>query len=391
MHDYLNQRGGAERVFRHVADLYADAPVYTSILDVKATGDLVDPARVRTSALQRIPGAGRFFRFLAPLYPAAFERFDLSAFDLIVSTTTAWAKGVRVPAGAIHVSYVHTPSRFAFDYERYVGGFGIGAIARPIVGRLVAWDRCAAQRPTALIANSANVAERIKTYYGRDSYVVPCPVDVERFAIGAGNGDYFLVVSRLLAYKRIDIAIEACRLAGVRLLIVGEGPARRELETRAAGSQTVFVGSLSDDKLRAVMGEARAVIVPGEEDFGLVPLEANASGRPAIAYGRGGALETIVAGATGEYFMEPVAASLAPVLGRFDATRYDRTAMRAHAEFFAPERFKERFAAAVARVVRLGSRAAVDADLRRVPQQREGRADRKRAVGGLEASGGAGA
>ncbi len=206
--------------------------MYTSIADRRATGDLVAPERVRTSALQHIPGAGRYFRFLAPLYPAAFERFDLSDYDLIVSTTTSWAKGVRFRADAVHVCYIHSVSRFAFDYERYVGGFGWGTLARPLVGRLVAWDRRAAARPTQFIANSRNVAGRVQRYYGREAYVVHCPVDIERFSVGPGDGDYFLVVSRLLAYKRIDLAIEACRLARVRLLVVGDGPARRALEAR---------------------------------------------------------------------------------------------------------------------------------------------------------------
>ena len=354
VHDYLNQRGGAERVFRHVADLYAEAPVYTSLYDARATGDLVAASRVRTSALQRLPAAGRYFRFLAPLYPAAFERFDLSAYDLIVSTTTAWAKGVRFRPSAVHVCYIHTVSRFAFDYERYVGGFGAGALARPAIGRLVDWDLKAAQRPTAFIANSRNVAERVRKYYGREAFVQHCPVDVERFAVGEGDGDYVLVVSRLLGYKRVDLAIDACRLANVRLLVIGDGPARRALERRAAGSRTEFLGSLSDADVRLVMGRARAVILAGEEDYGLVPLEANASGRPAIAYGRGGALETVVPGETGEYFYEQTPEALAEVLARFDPRAYDSLALRAHAERFSPQRFKESFAAIVARVVALG-------------------------------------
>lgn len=354
VHDYLNQRGGAERVFRHVADLYADAPIYTSLYDGRVVGDLVAASRVRTSALQRLPAASRYFRFLAPLYPRAFESFDLSPYDLVVSTTTAWAKGVRVRPDAVHVCYIHTVSRFAFDYERYVGGFGLGALARPLVERLIAWDLRAAALPTVFIANSRNVARRISKYYGREALVQHCPVDVDRFSVGDGSGDYYLVVSRLLGYKRVDIAIDASRLANVRLVIVGDGPARAALERRAAGSRAEFAGSLSDAELRGVMGRARAVILPGEEDYGLVPLEANASGRPAIAYGRGGALETIVPGVTGEYFDEQSPESLALVLDRFASEKYDSLALRAHAETFSPARFKERFAALVASVVRSG-------------------------------------
>ena len=355
VHDYLNQRGGAERVFAHIARAYPQAPIYTSLFDPKETGDLVEAARVHTSALQRIPFAQRAFRYLAPLYPSAFERFDLSSYDLVVSSTTAWAKGVITRPDATHVCYINTVSRFAFDYERYIGGFGIGLLARPVVAELVAWDLRAAQRPTAFVANSHNVARRIERYYGREAFVLPCPVDVDRFSIGAGRGDYFLVVSRLLPYKRIDRAIAACALANVKLRIVGTGPARAALEQAARGTATEFCGGLSDADLRGTMGEARAVILPGEEDFGLVPIEANAAGRPAIAFGRGGALETVRPGVTGEYFAEPTPESLARALREFDPARYDSATLRAHAESFAPGPFVERLRALV-EDVRAGAR-----------------------------------
>jgi len=355
VHDYFNQRGGAERVFRHVADLYPRAPVYTALYDAKTTGDLVARERVHTSFLQALPGASRYFRYLAPFYPAAFEAFDLSAYDLIVSTTSSWSKGVRFRPDATHVCYIHTVSRFAFAYDQYVGGLTSLAFARPVVGALVAWDRKAAKRPTAFIANSHNVAARVKQYYGRDAAVAHCPVDIDRFAVGSGAGDYFLVVSRLLPYKRVDLAIEAARLAGRRLLIVGSGPAERALKAQAAGTRTEFLGSVSDAELRGIMGEARAVILPGEEDYGLVPLEANASGRPALAYGRGGALETIRPGITGEHFGDATPDSLAATLRAFDADRYDPAVLRAHAESFGPEPFKRRFAELVGEIVRSGA------------------------------------
>ena len=350
VHDYLNQRGGAERVFAHIARAYPDAPIYTGLFDPSQTGDLIDPARVHTSALQRLPYAERYFRYLAPFYPSAFEHFDLSSYDLVVSSTTAWAKGVITRPDATHVCYINTVSRFAFDYERYVGGFGIGMLARPVVSELVEWDLRAAKRPTAFVANSHNVARRIERYYGREAFVLPCPVDVERFAVGGGGGDYFLAVSRLLPYKGIDRAIAACALANVKLRIVGTGPAQSELERAASGTQTEFCGALSDTELGEMMGAARAVIVPGEEDFGLVPIEANASGRPAIALGRGGALETILPGITGEHFSDPAPESLAAVLRDFDPSRYDPGVLRAHAETFAPSRFIERLRSLVAAV-----------------------------------------
>ncbi len=350
VHDYLNQLGGGERVFRHIAEAFPDAPVYTSLLEPDVARAVVDPARVHTSALQMLPFSQRYFRYLAPLFPLAFEAFDLSAYDVVVSSTTAWAKGVRVRPDATHVCYINTVSRFAFAYDSYVGGFGAAALARPAIARLVDWDRRAAARPTAFVANSHNVAERIRRYYGREAYVLHCPVDVDRFSVGDGAGGYYLVVSRLLPYKRVELAIEACALAGVPLRIVGGGPAESVLRAAAAGTRTEFLGALSDVELREVMGGARAVILPGEEDYGLVPLEANAAGRPALAYGRGGALETIRPGVTGEHFPEPAAASLAALLTRFEPARYDPGVLRAHAERFGPARFKSALQAIVEEV-----------------------------------------
>ncbi|GAC1306080.1 MAG: glycosyltransferase [Vulcanimicrobiaceae bacterium] len=321
---------------------------------------MIAPARVRTSLLQALPQSNRYFRALAPFYPAVFEAFDLSAYDTIVSTTTSWAKGVRFRPDAVHACYIHTVSRFAFAYDQYVGGLTGGPrgafapLARAVVGRLVAWDREAARRPTAFIANSRNVAARVRAYYGREAFVQHCPVDLDRFEVGPGDGDYFLVVSRLLPYKRVDLAIAAAALADVRLVVVGAGPARASLEAAAVGTRTEFLGPVSDAELRTVMGRARAIVLPGEEDYGLVPLEANASGRPAIAYGAGGALETIRAGETGEYFHDSDPRSLAAVLRSFDADRYDPATLRRHAESFGPEPFKRRFAALVDEIVRLG-------------------------------------
>ena len=347
VHDYLNQRGGAERVFAHFAREWPDAPVYTALYDERAVGDLVPPERVRTSFLQRFPLRDKLFRAYAPLYPRAIESFDLSAFDLVVSSTTAWAKGVIIRPDAVHVCYINTVSRFVFDEARYVGGFGLSALARPLISRLAAWDVRAAQRPTRFIANSRNVADRVRRWYGRDADVLPCPVDVDRFTPGAGNGGYYVVVSRLLPYKRIDLAIAACALAGVPLHVAGAGPDEKRLKQRALGTSTTFHGSIDDAARNALVGNARAAILPGEEDFGLVPLEAAAAGRPTIAYGAGGALETIVENETGAFFGEPTPRALADAIRAFDPARYDPARLRAHAERFRPERFLARLRAIV--------------------------------------------
>jgi glycosyltransferase involved in cell wall biosynthesis len=294
---------------------------------------------------------------LAPLYPRAFESFDLSKYDTIVSSTTSWAKGVIVPPGAVHVCYTNTVSRFAFAYDDYVGGLGrsrgnrlLPWLARPIVRRLVEWDLRAAQRPTAYVANSRNVAERIRRYYGRDAEVLHCPVELDRFSVAAGGGDYFLIASRLLPYKRIDLAIAAAADAGVPLVVAGTGPDEARLRGLARGSTTTMLGYVDDAELNRLMGRARAAILPGEEDFGLLPLEAAAAGRPAIALRRGGALETIVDGVTGTFFNQPEPASLAAVLRGFDSARFEPAVLRTHAEGFSPQSFSKRLRSIVERV-----------------------------------------
>lgn len=345
VHDYLNQRGGAERVFAHIAAGWPEAPIYTALYDGHAVGDLFPVARVHCSYLARIPLGNRYFRALAPFYPRAFESFDFGAFDAIVSSTTSWAKGIRVPAGAVHVCYINTVSRFAFARDEYVPRY-----ASPFVDGLIAWDRNAAQRPTRFVANSRNVAARIKSFYGRDSDVLHCPVDLDRFTVGRGTGDYFIVASRLLPYKRIDLAIQAAALANVPLLVAGSGPAEASLRRLARGTTTTMLGYVSDLHLNELVGNARAAIVPGEEDFGLVPLEAAAAGRPTIAYRAGGALETIADRETGTFFDDATPESLAAALRQFDASKFDSQRLRAQAERFSPAQFIEKLRTIVDRV-----------------------------------------
>jgi glycosyltransferase involved in cell wall biosynthesis len=347
VHDYLNQRGGAERVFAHIARAWPQAPIYTALYDERIVGDLFPSKRVRASYLARIPFANKYFRGLAPLYPRAIESLDFSGFDAIVSSTTSWAKGVRVPPDAIHVCYINTVSRFAFARDEYVPRY-----ARPFVSSLIEWDRRAARRPTHFVANSGNVADRIQRFYGRDAGVLHCPVDLGRFTVGAGAGDYFIVASRLLKYKRIDLAIRAATLANVPLLVAGSGPDEQRLRRLARGTTTTMLGFVSDARLNELLGNARAAIVPGEEDFGLVPLEAAAAGRPTIAYRAGGARETILDGETGAFFDDQSAESLATVMQAFDSSQFDPQRLRAHAELFSPAQFIEKLRAIVERVYR---------------------------------------
>lgn len=340
-----------------MAAAWPDAPIYTALYDEAAVGDLVPRSRVRTSFLARIPDANRRFRYLAPLYPRAFESFDLSKYDLIISSTSAWAKGVRFRNDARHICFIHTVSRFLFDQDRYVGGL-VGSnpvtlsLSKGLVKSLSRWDLRAATAPSHYIANSRTVADRVMQYYRREADVLHSPADVHRFRVGQGGGDYFFIASRLLPYKRIDLAIDAAQQAGVKLVVAGTGPAENALRERASGTSTTMLGFVSDARINELLENARAAILPGEEDLGLVPIEAAAAGRPTIAYRGGGARETVIEDETGAFFDEATPESLAAVLRSFDHRAFEPARLREHAMQFSPERFIERFRAIIANVVR---------------------------------------
>lgn len=347
VHDYLTQFGGAERVLLEMHRLYPEAPIYTSVYDKGKLGGRFAGLEVRTTWLQRVPFARTSYRALLPLYPRAFESLDLSEYDLVISSTTSFAKGVRTKPRTLHVCYVHTPTRFVWLPDEYAVELA-GPAARPLLAAALPafrrWDYTAAQRPRHLIANSRNVARRIKEFYGRDSEVVHCPVDIDAFAPEDEIEDYYLVVGRLLPYKRIAIAVQAATKADVELIIVGTGPEEQRLRA-LAGPRVRFAGAVADAQRRRLFARARAVIVPGVEDFGLVPLEAAASGRPTIAFAGGGALETVVEGETGLFFKHPDAGSLAEVLRKFSPAAFHRDRLLAHAASFSPERFRRRLSA----------------------------------------------
>ncbi|MEK6790724.1 MAG: glycosyltransferase [Deltaproteobacteria bacterium] len=346
VHDYLNQRGGAERVVSVMHRMFPDAPIFTSIVDKDSLFDELKDADIRHTWMQRLPGVLRHFKKYVMLYPKAFESIKLDGYDIILSSSSAFAKGVIKPLASLHVCYCHTPMRFAWDYERYMEKEGVGSAAKrflPIlVKRLKEWDMKTANRPDFYIANSSVVKRRIKEFYGADSVIIPPPVDVGRFKIGQPEG-YYLIVSRLNAYKRIELAVEAFSMLKSKLKVVGDGPFRAALEALAAPN-VEFLGRLADDDTAYVYSRCRAVIFPGEEDFGIVPLEANAAGRPVIAYRAGGALDTIIDGMNGIFFDEPHAASLADAVRRMERIHgdFDATAIRAHAMGFSNEVFMKR-------------------------------------------------
>jgi glycosyltransferase involved in cell wall biosynthesis len=344
VHDYLNQPGGAEKVVEVFTEMFPEAPLYTSTYDPDSMPDHWRSVDVRTSYLQRLSPSVRLARAFTPLYPAAFESFDLSGYELVLSSTTTFAKGVITRPETFHVSYINNTTRFLWMYHDYVRHerlpFGARALLPWLASPIRVWDYAAAQRVDAFVAGSYNAARRIWKYYRRESDVLQPPIDASAFAPRAGHGDYFLILARLQPYKRIDLAVEACNRLGVPLHVVGDGPDRPRLE-RLAGSTVRFLGRLADAEVAKQLACCRALIWPGEEDFGLAPLEAQASGRPVIALQAGGALETVIAGETGLFFPEPTVESLVTALASFTDS-FDPAALQRHALQFDKAVFKGR-------------------------------------------------
>ncbi|MDB4883293.1 MAG: glycosyl transferase group 1 [Gemmatimonadetes bacterium] len=366
VHDYLNQAGGAERVVAVLHHMFPEAPIFATLFDPVAVGPPLATADVRASWMRWLPGWRKHFRAFMPLYPLAVRSFDLRGFDVIISSSSAWAKGVRVPPGALHVCYCHTPMRWAWSFDNYVNRSALSPMARFAAGLTIPalrrWDVKTARTVDRFIANSTEVSQRIRATYGRASEIVFPPVDVSRFRHDRPGEDFFLVVSRLNAYKRIDLAVRACTRHKLPLVVVGDGPERATL-ARMAGPTVRFVGRLPDAEVTSLFETCRAFILPGEEDFGITPLEANAAGRPVVAYARGGALDTVRDGETGVLFHEASAESLGDALHKARARSWDPAPLRAHAESFSEAVFIERFRRALGATLenwRLGRLGADD-------------------------------
>ncbi|GAC1638540.1 MAG: glycosyltransferase [Chloroflexota bacterium] len=351
VHDYLNQAGGAEKVVEVFAEMFPEAPVYTSVYDRENMPEIWKSHDVRTSFLQKVSPRVSVARALVPFYPTAFELFDLRSFDLVLSSTTAFAKSVITRPETCHICYCNNPTRFLWMYHDYFEHDGLPRIGQALIAGMLnplrTWDFVAAQRVDFFIAGSRNASRRITKYYRRQSDVVQAPIDGAAFETSPEVGDFFLVVARLQPYKRIDLAVEACNRLGAPLRVIGEGPDRVRLESMA-GPTVQFLGRVPDAEVRAHMARCRALLFPGEEDFGLTPLETQASGRPVIAFGAGGALETVIPGETGEFFYQADADALASVMRGF-RTDFDPQHLRAHALRFDKEHFKERMYAVIAR------------------------------------------
>jgi glycosyltransferase involved in cell wall biosynthesis len=357
VHDWLTGMRGGEKVLESFCRILPGAPIYTLVHLPGQVSPLIESHPIHASGFNRLPGVAGYYRHLLPFYPGAADRFRLPPVRLVLSSSHCVAKGVRPPAGAVHVSYVHTPMRYVWDlYDAYFGPGrgGAGRWLMPLVrGYLQRWDVRTAGRVHHFVANSRHVARRILRHYRRRATVIHPPVDTGRFAPADQVGDYYLVVSALVPYKRVDLAVEACTHTGRRLKVVGKGPELERLRT-LAGPTVEFLGWQPDEALPELYARARALIFPGEEDFGITPLESMASGRPVAAFARGGALETVVGPEdpqgrpqTGEFFREPLAGDLAAALDRLERRReeLDPRALVEHAAGFDTRVFERRMCA----------------------------------------------
>jgi glycosyltransferase involved in cell wall biosynthesis len=366
VHDFLLDLRGAERVFAAICDAWPEGDVYTTVYDEAGTEGRFAARAPRTSFLQRLRPTARTFRPLLPLYPYAIESLDLRGYEIVISSSSAWAHGVLVDPGAVHVCYCHNPFRYAWsEREATVGArpAPLRAPLRLLLSRWRQWDWIAAQRVDRYVANSRLTATRVHRYFGRDAAVLHPPVELQRFAPG-GVRSHYLVVAELMAHKRIDVAVRAFNRLRAPLVVVGDGPELRRLR-RLAGPTITFAGRLPDEPVAELMRSARALVVTAAEEFGIAAVESLASGRPVIALGSGGVLESVREGETGAYYRESNAEALAEVVATFDPASVDPAACVAAAGRFGTRRFQDALRATVAEAVaaerapRPGDRPAV--------------------------------
>ena len=337
VHDWLNQRGGAEDVLETLVSIYPASPIYTSLYAPDLMPDFYRQWDIRTLWTDRLPGIHTHHQPYLPLYPLAWGGLDLPQYDVILSNKSGFCHGLRHDAKTLHICYCLAPTRYVWQLDSYIAREGFGKTVdlglRPLIAAMRCWDFEAAQRVDHFIAISTEIQQRIKTYYQRDSDIIFPPVDTQRFQPSPTVGDYYLVVSRLIPYKRIDLAVQAATRLNLPLKVGGKG---RDLDRlkEIAGPTVEFLGYVPDSDLPDLMARCKAFIFPGLEDFGIAPVQAEAAGRPVIAYGGGGALDTVIPGKTGELFHEATVESLMAVMQNFDASAYDSRVIRAHAQRF---------------------------------------------------------
>ncbi|HET7087189.1 MAG TPA: glycosyltransferase [Anaerolineae bacterium] len=353
VHDWLNQYGGAERVLEVLVEMYPSAPLYTSIYWRDGMPPGYRAWDIRTSWLDRAPGIYQHHQPYLPLYPLAFRSFDLGGYDVVISNKSGFCHGV--PAGdALHVCYCLAPTRYVWDLDAYVEREALGRAAqvalKPLIAWLRRWDYAAAQRVTHFVAISSEIQGRIRKYYNRDAVVIHPPADLHRYQPAASHDDFYLIVSRLIPYKRIDVAIEAFNRLRRPLWIAGAGRDAERLQSMA-GPTITFLGRVPDSDLPDLTARCKAFVFPGHEDFGIAPVEAQAAGRPVIAYGVGGALDSVIDGVSGVLFHEQSAGALMDAVHRLDAIRFDPGAIRDNAARFDAQAFKLKLTAFVDKCV----------------------------------------
>ncbi len=341
-HDWLTVPGGAEKVVKRWYDLYGNSRIYTTVFDEKRIGHMFDSSRVTPSFMQKIPFSRKHYTKMLSLMPRAFEEFDLREYDVVLSSSSSCAKGVITGPDTVHIAYIHTPMRYAWDlYHEYYASSGKLArfMMRKTMPGIRQWDALNSLRVDHFIANSRFIARRIKKYYRREADVIFPPADTDYYTpSGKDPGDYYLILSRFVPYKKIDMAIEACNRLNRRLVVIGGGSQEEDLK-RLAGPTIEFKGVLPDQEVREYYRGCRAFLFPGLEDFGITPVEAQACGRPVIAYGRGGALDTVIPGETGVLFDSQNTESLMQAMEEFESLRWDTDKIRKHAEGFSNQRF----------------------------------------------------
>lgn len=345
VHDWLTTFGGGERVVALWMKYFPEAPLYTSVYDKKSLGSIFPSDKVITSNLQRLPGVLRYYRKLLSWMPQAFENFDLDDYDIVLSSSSSCAKGVLTPASTFHVSYIHSPMRYAWDlYHEYLQSSN--ALTRFAMKRMMPkirlWDLSTANRVDLFLCNSHEVARRIKKVYKRDATVIHPPIETEFFTPadpkkgitkGADLGERYLILTRLIPYKRVDLAVKACTKASKPLDVVGSGSELKYLRS-IAGPTIRFRGFLSEEEIRESYRGCKAMLFPGFEDFGMTPLETQACGRPVLAYGKGGALETVKEGVSGLFFQEQTTEAVLAAMEDFEGRDWDPRQIRLHAEGF---------------------------------------------------------
>jgi glycosyltransferase involved in cell wall biosynthesis len=346
VHDWLTGQRGGEKVLEVFAEIFPDAPVFTLFHLPGSQIEAIEKRDIRTSFIQRLPFLRKSYRKYLPLFPLAIELFDFQQYDFVISSSHCVAKGAIPRPDALHICYIHSPMRYAWNqYFAYFSADRLGLFSRLIIPakihKLRLWDESSTKRVDRFIANSKTVAQRVRKYYRRDAEILHPPVDTDFYQLGERQGDYYLIVSALVPYKKIDMAIHAFNQKAFPLKIVGVGPDYRKLK-KTAKANIEFLGSLPGEDLRKIYQEARALVMPGEEDFGINSLESQACGVPVIALGRGGATETVVPEETGFLFDEPSVKGLSAALDKFRDFSFNRTTIRTNALKFSRDSFKKK-------------------------------------------------